>query len=344
MPLELVATAPRTPILREYPEGELGAREVRVQSEHGAFKHGTELIEYRGESPFADSRYDSEWQIFVPTEKTTRFPMSLGNMTIGVVTEVGRDVTLLKPGDRVYRHCGMRETHVWAETVPKLPDGMSWQAATCHDPLSFAIAALRDGHVRLGDHVAVFGLGAIGLLIAQCARLQGAASVVVVDPIELRRDLAIRQGAGAAIDPTTSDAGAEIRKHVGKRGADVCFEVSGNYTAMQHAIRGVAFGGNVVAVAYPGECRGGLNFGREAHFNIPNLIFARGCSDPNRDHPRWSWRRLEETAWRMLLDGAFDTDGIVYPIVPFEESADAFRDLVDQHPERSIKLGVKFAS
>jgi threonine dehydrogenase-like Zn-dependent dehydrogenase len=342
MPLELVAVAPRTPVLREYAERELGPKDVRVRSEYAAFKHGTELLEYRGESPFAHSRYDGEWQMFVEAKEARRFPMGLGNMTIGVVTELGAEVTRLKVGDRVFRHSGLRETHVWGESAERLPEGMSWQAAVCWDPLPFALAALRDGHVRLGDNVAVFGLGAIGLLTAQGARRQGAEQVIVVDPIEMRRDLALRQGADAAVDPATQDAGAEIRRLTGKRGADVCLEVSGNYNALQHAIRGVAFGGNVVAVAYPGECRGGLNFGEEAHFNIPNLIFARGCSDPNRDHPRWSWRRLEETAWRMLEHGAFQTEGIVHPVVPFRESAEAFRELVDEHPERSIKLGVEF--
>lgn len=342
MPLELVAVAPRTPVLREYPERELGPKEVRVRSQFGAFKHGTELLEYRGESPFLDSQYDPEWQMFRGVPSQQRFPMSLGNMVVGEVVEVGSEVTRLKVGDVVFRHASLRETHVWPETVPKLPEGMAWQTVVCWDPLGFALAALRDGHVRLGDHVAVFGLGAIGLLIAQGARKQGAEEVIVVDPIAIRRELALKQGASVALDPAKCDAGAEIRRLTHKRGADVCFEVSGNYAALHQAIRGVAFGGNVVAVAYPGECKGGLNFGKEAHFNIPNLIFARGCSDPNRDHPRWSWARLEETAWRMLLHGWFQTEEIVYPVVPFAESARAFKELVDEHPEKSIKLGVQF--
>jgi threonine dehydrogenase-like Zn-dependent dehydrogenase len=342
MPLELVAIAPKTPVLREFQEREPGPNEVRVRAQFAAFKHGTELLEYRGESPFLDSQYDPEWQMFRKVTSQQRFPMHLGNMTIGVVTDVGSDVTLLKVGDIVFNHASLRESYVWRETVPKLPEGMAWQTATCWDPLCFALAALRDGHVRLGDNVAVFGLGAIGLMIAQCARRQGAEQVIVVDPIRLRRDLALKQGASVALDPTQCDAGEEIRRLTNKRGADVCIEVSGNYAAMHQAIRGVAYGGNVVAVAYPGKCKGGLNFGREAHFNIPNLIFARGCSDPNRDHPRWSWARLEETAWRMLLNGWFQTEDIVYPIVPFAESATAFKELVDEHPERSIKLGVRF--
>lgn len=341
MPKELIATAPRTPGYRDYTEPELGPRQVRVRSLFGAFKHGTELIEYRDESPFKDSRYDSEWQMFVKAENSIRFPRGLGNMIVGEITEVGSEVSSLKAGDRVTAHSSLRETCVWSDTVRALTPGMPWHAAVCFDPLCFALAAVRDGQVRLGDNVAVFGLGAIGLLIAQCARQQGAEQVIVVDPIESRRDLALKYGADAAIDPLMADSGAEIRRLSSKMGADVCLEVSGNYNALHHAIRGVAFGGNVVAVAYPKACTGGIDFGREAHMNRPNLIFARGCSDPNREHPRWSWRRLEETAWRMLGAGRYQTQEILRPVVPFSEAADAWRK-VDEAPDQSVKLGVRF--
>lgn len=342
MPRELIATDVRKPGYREYPDPECGQDQVVVKSQFGVFKHGSELIEYRGESPSKDSNYDNEWQMFVKADNPVRFPKNLGNMIVGEVVEVGAEVETVKVGDRVTAHSSIKEVCVWNEArVRQLPDDMPWQAAGCFDPLCFAIAAVRDGHVRMGDHVAVFGMGAIGLVIAQCARLQGAEQVIVIDPIASRCELALKYGADAAIDPINSDAGAEIRKLTDKKGADVCIEVSGNYNAMHHSIRGVAFGGNVVAVAYPRACTGGIDFGREAHFNRPNLIFARGCSDPNRDHPRWSWKRLEETAWRWLCAGKIQTEEIVQPVVPFDQAADAWRE-VDEAPQNSVKLGVSF--
>ncbi|MBI2191441.1 MAG: zinc-binding alcohol dehydrogenase [Planctomycetes bacterium] len=341
MPKELYAPASRTAGYRDYSEPELGPKQVRVRSLFGAFKHGTELIEYRDESPFKDTRYDSEWQMFVPADNPKRFPRGLGNMIVGEVVEVGSEVTRLRIGDRVSAHSPLRETCTWPDTALLLTPGMPWHAAVCFDPVCFALAAVRDGQVRLGDNVAVFGLGAIGMLIAQCAQHQGAEKVIVVDPIEPRRDLALKYGADVGVDPLKADAGAEIRRLTDKRGADVCLEVSGNYNALHHAIRGVAFGGNVVAVAYPKACTGGIDFGREAHFNRPNLLFARGCSDPNREHPRWSWARIEAASWRMLCAGRFQTQEILQPVVPFSEAVEAWRR-VDESPHGSIKLGVRF--
>ena len=63
-----------------------------------------------------------------------------------------------------------------------MPEGMPWQSAVCLDPADFALAALRDAGLRLGDGVAIFGLGAIALVAVQLARLAGAGTIIGVDP------------------------------------------------------------------------------------------------------------------------------------------------------------------
>ena len=89
------------------------------------------------------------------------------------------------------------------------------------------------------------------------------------------------------------------------------------------------------------ECKGGLDLGAVAHFDIPNLIFARACSDPNRDHPRWDFGRITDHCWQWLSEGRFDCEEIVSPVVPFAESPQAYEEM-DLHPETSVKLGVAF--
>jgi threonine dehydrogenase-like Zn-dependent dehydrogenase len=344
MPLQLMVVAPRRPELREYKDAPLKSNEVRFRSQFAAAKHGTEMGCYRGEAWWSRMRRDVEMNVFLEDDKVRGYPAGLGNMAVGVVTETGAEVKRYNPGDRVFCHTHFRETVTRPESSADLrrwPDGMSWQAVMCVDPAEFALGAVRDGCVRLGDNVAVFGMGAIGLLIAQLARLQGAQQVIAVDPLPNRRAFAERLGADLALDPTRCDAGVEIKKATGKRGADVTFEVSGSYAALHHAIRGVAFGGNVVAVAMYKECHGGLDLGTEWHFNRPNLISTRACSDPNRDHPRWDDHRIVDTAFRLLQAGRIGDDAIVQPVVPFKDVVAAYMD-IDARPERSIKLGVEF--
>ena len=77
------------------------------------------------------------------------------------------------------------------------------EAAVCIDPAHVAVVAVRDGNVRLGDRVAVFGLGAIGLLTVQAARASGAERVMAVDPLDTRRERALHHAsiAGRRVDP-----------------------------------------------------------------------------------------------------------------------------------------------
>ena len=104
------------------------------------------------------------------------------------------------------------------------------------DPADFALGAVRDGHLRLGDVVAVFGMGAIGLVALQLAKLAGAHPVIAVDPLPLRLRVAQECGADLVLDPSSCDAGLEIKKATAKRGADVCIEYSGHYLGLQGAL------------------------------------------------------------------------------------------------------------
>jgi len=342
MPRELIAPAYGRTAFRTYDEGPLAPDQVRVRSEFGAAKHGTEMALYKG---YAGHRgeFDPEYQVFDAEieDSWTAYPVTLGNMCVGTVVEVGSEVVRLAVGDRVFAHGPFRETHVWPETVRHLPEGVPWQAAVCLDPADFALAAVRDGQVRVGDAVAVFGLGAIGLVALQLARLSGAYPVVGVDPIASRRELATSFGADHVLDPASCDAGLEIKRITGKQGADVCIEYSGNHRALQAALRGVAFGGTVVAGAMPGTYPAGLDFGAEAHFNRPNLVFSRACSEPNREYPRWSEERIIDVAWRLLREGQIQSEPIVQPVVRFEELPTAYPK-IETHPEQYIKLGVQF--
>lgn len=125
------------------------------------------------------------------------------------------------------------------------------------------------------------------------------------------------------------------------RGVDVVIEYSGSLQALQAALRGVAFGGNVVCGAFPPPFAAGLDLGAEAHMNVPNLIFSRACSEPLRDHPRWTNQRIFETCFGLLADGRLTGVGIVSEPVPFDTALDAFAGAVKE-PSKIIKLGVRF--
>ncbi|CAA9518636.1 MAG: hypothetical protein AVDCRST_MAG73-49 [uncultured Thermomicrobiales bacterium] len=369
MPRELVAVAPRTPVLREYDDPPLGPIQIRVATSFASPKHGTELVGYR-DDPVARRPYDPAWgaAMSLPEGQGATFPRRLGNMAAGVVAEVGSDVSRFRPGDRVFGHFPIRETQTVDQTgADPLPEGLSPEVAVCLDPAVMAFP-LRDARIGLGDRVAVFGLGAIGLMAVQLARLAGAETVIALDPIPARRALALAYGADHALDHLAGDADAglairrltgdpgdpasrparrvgggyrEIASQVGELGVDVAVEVSGNPRALHQAIRATRFGGVVCLLSFYGSDAAGLLLGEEFHINRLTLISARAESLPMRDAPGWTLDRMARLCLDWLTSGRLRADGIVTPVVPFDDSPDAYRE-IDEHPERSIKLGIAF--
>jgi len=372
MPKALIAIAPRTPVLQEYDEAPLASQQIRIRTEFASPKHGTELVSYR-DDPAAHRPYNPVWGAVLPRDpQQASFPRSLGNMAVGIVEEIGNEVSRFTVGDRVFGHFPIRETQTVAETEADLmPPGLTDEAAVCLDPAVMAFA-MRDGNIKLGDRVAVFGLGAIGLFAVQLARLAGASQVIAVDLIPARRELALALGADAVLDPRDGDGdtGLAIRRMTtsedwdatllepsrGERliggyretptqrtnlGVDVAIEASGSVQALHQAIRATRFGGSMCMLSFYGGDSTPLRLGEEFHINRLNLISARAESLPMRDAPGWTLDRMVRVTLDWLASGRLKADGIITPVVPFSDSVDAYR-AIDENPHQSIKLGIRF--
>ncbi len=348
---KLVATAPRTAELKEYEDREILANEVKVKVEFASPKHGTEIADFRGTTPFINGKFDNEWKVF--TERDADEPrgiefgdLSLGNMFVGRIVEVGSEVTEYCVGDRVCSYGPIKETQIVNAVnnykLRKMSAEASAKNAVCYDPAQFALGAIRDGNVRPGDNVAVIGLGAIGQLAVQMAAKLGASTVIAIDPIEHRREIALQNGAHYALDSMSCDAGYEMKRLTDKIGVDVIIETSGNVHALQSSFKGLAYGGIIAYVAFPKPFPEGLWLGQEAHYNYGRVVFSRACSEPNPEYPRWSRKRIEDVVWDMLMNGYLNCEEIIYPVVPFEEAAEGFCEYVDRSSEKSIKMGVTF--
>jgi len=342
MPRQLLCVGVGKLEWNEYEEPALQPGQIRVLSQFTAAKHGTELAMYKGYSA-ARGPFDRDLKVFTYRTSLQGPRFNPGNMTVGIVTQTAPDVTNYAVGDRVLIYGGFKQTHTVGTDRGcwKIPQDVSWKSVVCLDPADFALGAVRDGHVRIGDNVAIFGLGAIGLMAVQLCRASGAARIIAIDPLASRREIARDLGADVLLDPAACDAGLEIKKATDSRGADVVIEYSGTWRAMQAALRGVAYGGNVVAGAFPPPYEAGLDFGAEAHLNIPNIVFSRSCSEPNRDYPRWDERRIFGTCLKMLICDQLRGDPIVSPVVKFDELLDVY-PRIQTDPGTFIKLGAEY--
>lgn len=348
---KLVATAPQVAEFKDYEDRPIKDNEVKVKVEFAAPKHGTELADFRGVSPFINGKFDEEWRVFTERDKDeprgVEFgDLPLGNMFVGTIIEAGADVTEYSVGDRVCSYGPIKETQIVNAVdnykLRKMSKDASAKNAVCYDPAQFALAGIRDANVRPGDNVVVIGLGAIGMIALQMAVKLGAATVIGIDPIEKRRTVAKKLGAHYVLDNTACDAGLEIKKLTDKMGADAIIETSGNVHALQSAIKGLAYNGTIAYVAFAKPFPAGLWLGQEGHFNQGKIVFSRACSEPLPEYPRWTRKRIEDVVWNMLMNGYLDCEDIIDPVIPFEEAAEGFMKYVDKDPELSIKLGITY--
>ena len=340
MALELIADGPGSALMGEYEEKAPAAGEVRVRSLFSAVKHGTEFRGFQAKSTDATDRWDWDLRMHVRGEpQANAFPKSLGNVVYGEVQEVGPEVDGFKVGDRVFAHASVRESHTAKATrFHQAPEGVSPEALVYSDPADVALGGIRDGNVRVGDRVAVFGLGAIGQMEVQVARVAGARWVAAVDPIAKRRDAAARHGADLVLDPTESDAGLVIKEATGGLGIDVAVESSGSSRGLNEALRSTKFQGTIVSTAYYIGPMDGLFFSGEWHRNRIKIIASRTNSEPMPDYG-WTFDRTREEALALLVEGKLSADGLVDPIVPMREAATAYMRM-NSHPEEGIKLGI----
>jgi 2-desacetyl-2-hydroxyethyl bacteriochlorophyllide A dehydrogenase len=343
MPKELLLTAPRAIRLTPYEDAPLEAGQVRANAIVSGISLGTEIALYRGASPFDGKRFDLGLRIFEDDTDSQAYPMRLGYEWVGRVSDVADDAREIDVGALVHATLPHRETQtitIADATAPPwlvLPAEVDPEQAALLQSATIALQAVHDARLKVGDRVAVFGLGTMGLLAVQLARLSGAGWIAAVDPIAERRDLAGAFGAAYTLDPAGGDAGKAIKLATCGAGVDVAIEFSGRYAALQDAMRSVRLAGTVVAAGFYLGAAEDLRLGEEWHHNRLTLVGSMsGWGAPHRE-AGWDRRRLRATSLELLADGRLNVDALVSRRVPFEQAADAY-ELIDRRPDEALRV------
>jgi alcohol dehydrogenase len=134
-----------------------------------------------------------------------------------------------------------------------IPDDMTdEQCLLLADIASTGISAVETADVKIGETVAVFAQGPIGLCATAGARLKGAALVIGIDAIEKRLHLSREMGADEVIDFTQQDPVAAIKRLTGGRGVDVAIEALGRQETFQWCLEATRPGGTVSSLGVYG--------------------------------------------------------------------------------------------
>jgi threonine dehydrogenase-like Zn-dependent dehydrogenase len=156
-----------------------------------------------------------------------------------------------------------------AANLTAVPDGLSdEQVLMCPDIMSTGFGGAESAGIKIGDTVAVFAQGPIGLCATAGAKLKGATRIIAVDRIPERLHMAKRMGADITIDPGETDPVVEIMRLTEGRGVDVAIEALGSQQTFESCLRVLKPGGVLSSLGvYSGK------------LSLPVDAFAAGLGD-----------------------------------------------------------------
>lgn len=150
-----------------------------------------------------------------------------------------------------------------------VPEGLTdEQVLMCPDIMSTGLSGVERGDVRIGDAVAIFAQGPIGLCATAGAKLSGATTIIAVDRVPERLAMARRMGADHVVDFSRADPVEEILRLTGGRGVDVAIEALGTQATFEACLRVLRPGGTLSSLGV-----------YSADLTLPVGPFAAGLGD-----------------------------------------------------------------
>ncbi len=335
--------APETVEIIESTIPEPGPDEVRVRTTVSAVSPGTELLLYRGEAPTnlaADPTIDA-------LAGDLSFPLSYGYAAVGEVTAVGDEVDDRWRNRTVFAF-HPHDSHFLANPADLIPvSDLQPGTAALLPNLETAVNFLMDGQPMVGERVAVFGQGVVGLLTTALLAKHPLAELIAVEPRASRRRLAEQFGADRTVDPEQTEAISKIRTEKidgwwidapgtadtrldaqeNSVGLDLAYEVSGNPKALNDAIAATGYDGRVLVGSWYGRKQANLDLGGRFHRNRIRVESSQVSTIDPEHRGRWTSGRRLAVARSHLPD--LDTDALVTNRVPVDDASAAYDRLSD---------------
>ncbi len=212
-----------------------------------------------------------------------------------------------------------------------VPDNLTdEQVLMCPDIMSTGFAGAEAANIKIGDIVAVFAQGPIGLCATAGARLKGASLIIAVDGIDERLTISKQMGADVTLDYRKDDVVAEILKLTGGRGVDVSIEALGQQTTFEAALRVLKPGGTLSSLGV-----------YSSDLKIPLDAFAAGLGDHKIitslcPGGKERMRRLMD----VIAQGRLDLSSMVTHRYKLEKITEAY-DLFSHQRDGVLKVAIE---
>jgi L-iditol 2-dehydrogenase len=290
--------------------GEPAAREVLIETEVSLVSPGTERQWLTGINPISPH--------LNATGSADGFPFRPGYALAGRVAAVGAEVDNVRVGDRVVAPAphGAHAT-VRADRVHRVPDEVDLRDAVFFALGAVAMNGARRARIELGEAVAVFGLGLVGLLSVRMARLQGGLPVVGVDLIASRLDFARTYGADLVADASAPEELSRLAAELPGGGPSVVIEATAAQEPIDLALRIVRPLGRVILLSSRvGKVT--VDLDRGVHRKGTNVIGVHALTRPLHESREGNWTIGDETRafLGLLAQGRLNVAPLVTHAVP----------------------------
>jgi len=253
---------------------------------------------------------------------------NIGYMAVGRIEAVGRAVQGYAVGDRVTTG-SPHASHALIDVTPTtaiehVPDEVTDAAAGFVALGDVALHGIRRASLQIDQSVAIFGLGIVGQLVLQLARISGAHPLVAIDLVDARLDLARANGATHTINPAREDVVQRIKAITGGAGAEAVFHCAQAADILQAALECAADRGSVVLTGSP-PGTATIRLKEELLRKELNLTgtYESGLTQA---HVYWRWtrQRNRQTCLRLMASGQLRLDNLVTHVAPIEQAPEIY--------------------
>jgi len=180
--------------------------------------------------------------------------LTIGHEPVGIIEKLGCNVKGYQEGQRVIAGaiCPSFTSYACQDGLPAqanlapVPDALTdEQVLMCPDIMSTGFAGAEAANIKIGDIVVIFAQGPIGLCATAGARLRGAGTIIAVDGVDARLDIARKMGADVTLNFRNVDVVEEVLKLTGGRGVDASIEALGLQSTFESALRVLKPGGTL---------------------------------------------------------------------------------------------------
>jgi threonine dehydrogenase-like Zn-dependent dehydrogenase len=300
-----------------------------VETQFSAISPGTELLIYRGHAP-TDLPVDEN---IAALDGALVFPLQYGYAAVGTVIEVSDDLTRDWLDKTVFSF-QPHQTHFLTtpEQVIPLPERISPESAVFLPNMETAVNFLMDGHPLIGERVAVFGQGIVGLLTTALLSKFPLKDLLTLDLYPNRRIASLEAGATQSFDPSNARTLSQLRS---ENGVDLVYELTGSPKSLDQAIAVTGFAGRVVVGSWYGQKRVSLDLGGHFHRSRIKIVSSQVSTLAPSIRGRWDKSRRFEVAWDMIHQ--VQPQRWITHRLPFQQAAQGYR-LLDQNPEEVIQV------